>query len=115
MMDRIPVDLRAKHTEVKWQEKFDHFSLEFTPIWFDWVQWLLVLGGLKYAETASSSRYLSAIYGVRAVLMLVYFQAFFFRRDFWGFPFTDKREGLRRLLSLVLSGALAGLAITAVN
>jgi hypothetical protein len=104
---RINVDFRAKKAEWQWQDVFDIFWLDFTPTWFEWVQWLLVLGALGYVAHLTHSRLIGILNGMSYWFLWFYFQSYFFRIEFIGIPFLSKREGLRRTVSLCISGALA--------
>jgi hypothetical protein len=103
------VDLSSKKTEAEWQTAIDRFWLDTTPEIFKWLGWVAALAALKVIEQKSGSKIVSAMNGLCYVAMIFYFNAFFFQYEFINTPFV-KNSKLRRFVSLVISGALAGLA-----
>jgi hypothetical protein len=102
---KMKVDFGATKTEMKWQETLDDFWKRATPLWFDWLQWIVVLGAIRFFAVESHSRVLLLAYGFSHVAVLLYLQALFFSVEFSGLPFIKSRRA-RRLASLSLSGIL---------
>ena len=85
----------------------DRFFLLFTPEWFRWLGWIIVLGALMWLQRMSGSAVVAAIYGISFANLLAYFEAFFFQR------FRELQEqtlGTARSRSHKLSFGLATIA-----
>jgi len=106
----IEVDLSRKKTEAGWLEAQDRFWLAFTPKLFEWLEWVAVLGALRFVQTKSGKAWLGSLVWFCTVAMLFYFMAFFYRFKFVGIPWLQS-ERAHRLVSLAVSGALAIAAI----
>ena len=39
----MKIDFREKKTEAQWQETLDDFWKRATPLWFDWLEWVLLI------------------------------------------------------------------------
>lgn len=51
----MQINLKEEKTEQEWQKTFDEFWLKFTPKWFEWLGWLLIIGALNYITELSDS------------------------------------------------------------
>lgn len=105
-LSEVVVDFGARKTEWEWQVLFDLTFIKLVPEWFKWVTWAFVLGALKLLHIKTGSIAVGIIMGISHAALLMYFNALFFRLRFVGFP----RVRSSRLLSLAVSGILAGLA-----
>jgi hypothetical protein len=103
---RIELDFRHRETEAGWQGVIDHFALEATSKWFEWLGWVLVLAAFQYVADQSGSRFARAIPALSVVLLWLYFNAFFFRLHFKGWPLVRSAR-VERILSVVVSGLLS--------
>lgn len=101
----MKIDLGSKKTEAEWQKTVDDFCKKATPLWFQWLEWLLILGVVTYLAEQSESALLKAVSGLSYWMLFLYLQALFFSLEFYGFPWT-KSERARRIVSLVLSALL---------
>lgn len=106
--EKMPTWWSAKKTEAEWQKTIDYFFLNFTPKWFTFLGWLLILGVLKYIDLETDSRWISLIYGIS---FMTFF--FFLQSAFYNFPFykllpekfiISKRFAF--VFSIVTAGAL---------
>ena len=41
MAETKKIDLSAKKTEAEWAETNDRFFLKATPVWFEWLEWII--------------------------------------------------------------------------
>ena len=101
----MKIDFNEKKSELKWQETLDNFWKRVTPLWFDWLQWILVLGVIGYLaqQTRSVVLYISYIFSYGALLS--YLVALFYSLAFTGFPLI-KSKRIKRIASLITSGIL---------
>jgi hypothetical protein len=102
----MKVNLKARKTEIHWQEAIDDFWKKFTPAWFDWIQWIPTLGVITYLAKQTQSFALAVLTTVSYFALFFYLQSIFFAIEFKGFP-KIKSKRLQRLLSLILSGILS--------
>ena len=103
---RKKVDLGAKKTEAEWQETIDDFWKRVTPLWFQWLEWLLILGVVAYLAKQTQTVVLKLVSGLSYAMLFLYLQALFYSVEFYGFPLI-KSERVRRIASLILSAALS--------
>jgi len=102
----IELDLRRRETEAGWQRVIDTFALEATPKWFEWLGWVLVLAAFQYLAGQSGSRLVRPIPVLSAGLLWLYFNAFFFRMRFKGWPLVRSTR-VERVMSIAISGVLS--------
>ncbi len=99
------IDFQTKKTEFEWQQEFDSFWLNFTPKWFNWVGWILIIGAITYLSEKSDSIFLYITKFISFFALFFYFQSFFYSFEFYGIPWV-KNERVRRGISILISGAL---------
>ena len=103
---RIEVDLRHRETEAGWQRVIDRFALEAAPKWFEWLGWVLVLSAFQFVADQSGRPVARLVPAACGAMLLLYFNAFFFRVQFKGWP-GIKSQRAERAISVVLSGLLS--------
>ena len=102
----IKIDLRRQETEAGWIAVQDRLGLKATPVWFNWIGWIIALGALHYFHDKSQSIAIAIIIGISYVLLWFYFIGFFFRFEIKGIPFLAKPR-IARLISFIISGSFA--------
>jgi len=102
----MKIDFKEKKTEAGWQRTIDSFWKKATPHWFEWLEWVLVLGVITFLAEQTQSIVLRVVTGVSYVALLFYLQSIFFSLEFHGFPLI-KSERTRRVVSLLLSAILS--------
>lgn len=45
--EKIPVNISERKTEDGWMNAQDDFFLSATPIWFEWLKWMAILGVIR--------------------------------------------------------------------
>lgn len=70
--DRV-IDLAAKKTEDGWSYAIQGFFERFTPLWFQWVGWVIALGGVSYLADISGSLILKLIEFISYWLLSFYY------------------------------------------
>jgi len=45
----VELDFRRRDTEGGWLSILDRFGLAAAPTWFDWLEWILILGAFEYS------------------------------------------------------------------
>ncbi len=75
------IDLQTKKTEFEWQQVFDRFWLDFTPKWFNWLGWILIIGAITYLSEKTDNVYLNITKFISAFALFFYFQGFFYSFD----------------------------------
>ena len=108
--DKIIVDFERKDTEAGWIRTIDNFAFKATPLWFNWLSWILLMGVFQYFLEKSQHILAKIVLGIivfiSATLLWCYFNAVFFRLEFRGFPFITKPKYIR-IASFILSGIMA--------
>lgn len=100
------VDFQARKSEAGWQEALDRFWRRATPLWFEWLEWVLILGVISFVAEKTQSLLLLILRRLSYVALFFYLNAVFYQFEFHGFPFVTS-DKLRRTLSLPLSGIVA--------
>jgi len=102
MDDVKKVDLSAKKTEAEWGKAIDSFFLYATPLWFDWLKWIIIMGAIQVVADKTQDRLVQMIYHLSYFFLAWYMFGFFYRIEFQGIPLI-KSEGKRRIVSGILS------------
>jgi hypothetical protein len=100
------VVLGDQKTEAEIQKSIDIFWLKATPEWFKWLSWVLILGVFTFLDKNYKSLITSTATTISYLCLFFYFQSYFFSIKFHERLFV-KSSRIRRLISLMLSGALA--------
>lgn len=102
----MKIDFNARKTELEWQETLDNFWKRATPLWFDWLQWILVLGVIGYLAQQSRNVILIITYVFSYIALFFYLQGIFFSLEFKGLLLIKSKRA-QRIASLILSGILS--------
>ena len=102
MVEAKKINLSAKKTEAEWAEANDRFFLKATPVWFEWLEWIIIIGAIQVIADKTQDRYVQLIGVISYVFLFFYFLAFFYRIEFHGIPLI-KSEIIRGIVSSVLS------------
>jgi hypothetical protein len=102
----MKIDLKAKKTEADWQKTLDIFWTKATPQWFQWLEWILILGAIAFLTEKTQNITLDIVSGISYIALFFYLQSFFFSLEFHGFPLL-RSERAKRLVSLIVSGLLS--------
>jgi len=102
----MKIDFSVRKTELGWQETLDNFWKRVTPLWFDWLQWILVLGVIGYLAQQSRNVIIIITYTFSYVALFFYLQGLFFSLEFRGLPLIRSKRA-QRIASLILSGILS--------
>ncbi|MBA3963597.1 MAG: hypothetical protein H0X40_17095 [Chthoniobacterales bacterium] len=96
-----------RETEGGWLGACDRFALTAAPTWFNWLEWVFVLGALDYLAAKSGAWLAHLAAAVALGLLWMYFNAFFVRLQLKGW-FGVHSAGPERALATVASSVLAG-------
>jgi len=102
----IEVDFRRRETEGGWSAGIDRLGLAAAPVWFTWLEWILILGGLEYLAGKSGAIFARLTAGVSIALLWFYFNGFFSRFHFKGW-FRIQSPAIERILSITASSIIA--------
>jgi hypothetical protein len=102
----MKINFKARKTELQWQEDFDNFWVGAMPLWFDWLQWIIVLGVVSFLAQQSRNIVLLITYTFSYIALFFYLQGIFFTIEFKGFPLM-KSKRLQKVISIVISGILS--------
>ncbi len=103
----VEVDFSRRDTEASWQGTLDRVGLAAAPVWFAWLEWVLILGAFEYLAGKSGAAVARLVSGVSIALLWFYFNGFFYRIHFKGW-FRIRSATAERILSIGFSGILAG-------
>ena len=84
----------------------DRFALQAAPIWFTWLEWVLVLGAFDYLAAKSGSWLTRVAAAVTLGLLWMYFNSFF-RRLHCKRWFGIHKPGGERAISSIASAVVA--------
>lgn len=99
-------DFKTKENIRQSIKTWDNFWIKVTPIWFDWMQWILVLGLVGYLVEQTRNIVLFIVYSFSYISFYFYIQGIFYAVDFQGFPFIKSKRA-QRGASIILSGIIA--------
>ena len=102
MVETKKVNLSAKKTEAQWSEAYDRFFLHATPVWFKWLEWMIIIGAIQVIADKTQDRFVQLINIISYFFLMFYFVGVFYNIEFHGIPFI-KSEGRRQLVSAILS------------
>lgn len=102
MVETKKINLSAKKTEAEWAEANDRFFLKATPVWFEWLEWIIIIGAIQVIADKTQDRFVQLIGNISYFFLMFYFLAFFYRIEFHGIPWI-KSERRRQLVSTILS------------
>jgi hypothetical protein len=102
----VEVDFRRRETEAGWQGVLDRFGLAAAPIWFEWLEWVLVLGAFEYLAIKSKLWPARIAVLISVGVLWFYFSGFFYNVHFKGW-FRIRSAVVERILSIIISGVLA--------
>lgn len=102
----MKVNFKSKKTEEQWQASIDEFWIKVTPLWFDWLQWILVLGVISFLAKETDNKILIGVSGFSYLAFFFYLQSLFYSIEFKGFPIIQSKRG-QRIISLIVSGVLS--------
>jgi hypothetical protein len=81
------------------------FFLNATPLWFDWLKWVIIIGVIKVVADKTQDPLVQLSLGISYIFLMLYLMGFFYRIDFH-IP-SIKSEGKRLIISALLSGLLS--------
>lgn len=99
----MKIDLQL---EAQVQKTIDKVFLKVTPLWFTWLGWVIMIGGLDFLSEITNNVILKIVYVLSYWALWFYLQGLFFSLEFHGLPFI-KTERTRRIVSLIISAILA--------
>ncbi len=102
----VEVNFRRRETEGGWFRTLDRFGLAAAPVWFDWLEWVLVLGAFEYFAGKNGAWLARLISAISIPILWFYFNGFFFRIYFRGW-FRIRSANTERIVSIFVSGILA--------
>jgi hypothetical protein len=103
----MSIDLQAKKTEEEWQQFNNRVIPSATKLWFDWVEWVLIMGALWYLMGKTKSWAVGIAVVISFVMFTAYFNSYILNQiSFYNFPFV-KSEKVTRWLSLSLAVAIS--------
>jgi len=100
------INFGAKKTEYEWQQAMDGFYLKFIPKWFDFLNWIVLLGIFHFLAEYTQDWKLKIIYAISMIGLWVFLQSYFFNIHLEGLPFM-KKESAKRLFSIIIGGMIS--------
>lgn len=100
------ITFNTKKTEAEWIKWMDKTAIKYVPKWYEFLNWLVLLGLLNYLSETSGNVKLKLLYGISIAGMFYYLQSYFYSFEFDGIPFI-KKISIKRIFSLLISGLLA--------
>jgi hypothetical protein len=92
------------------QQTIDQFALAVTPLWFEWLNWVLIMAVLRYAAD---------VHGVALAWTLLYYSYlavfYYSMAHTWRFCTSLELSVKRRWLSILVTMLIAGIPPIVVN
>jgi len=83
----------------------DKFWIKFVPKWFDFLNWIVLLGIFHFLAEYTKNWTLKVIYAVSMIGLWMYVQSHLFNIHFEGIPFI-KSERTEWLISLIIAAVV---------
>ena len=99
----MKIDFETQDTEAGWQNRLDRLLLVAAPKWFEWMEWLLILGALTFVSEKTSNIAVQLITSISYVFLLLYFQHYFYKFEFVNMPLVKKHQRVARATSIAVS------------
>jgi len=113
MKHRI-IDLDKKKTEAGWQRGLDVFFITAIPKWFEFLNWLVILGLFRYLVVVTDNLLIKLIYYLSIIGLYKYIEAMIFNIRFKSRGFS-KLGKYRRVISFTLSFLVITLIFQSLN
>ncbi len=107
--NRVSTWWDVKKTEAERIEDMDTFFLKYTPLWFEFIGWIILLGALKYIEQTSQSKWVGLIYILSFLGLYFYLQALLYNFPF--FKFLPSKFIKSERFAFVFSITTAGISL----
>ena len=104
-MNPVQIDLAAKETEYEWTRTLDDFWKKVGPQWFQWLEWMIILGALDFAASDTESTVLRLATGLSYGILWLYLSAVTSSVEWRGWQ-RSWPGWARRIVSSVLSALL---------
>lgn len=105
MVEAKKINLSAKKTEAEWIEALDNFFLKATPVWFKWLEWIIIIGAIQVIADKTQDGFVQLIGSFSYIFLFWYFVAFFYHIEFQGIPLIKSKK-IRGIVSFALSVSL---------
>lgn len=80
-------DIKVKKTDTERMEARDRFFLNFTPVWFNWLEWVIIIGAIQIIAAKTYDLFVNLVLGLSYCFLMLYMVAFFYRIKFYDFQF----------------------------
>ncbi len=97
----MKIDLTSKKSEADWIKSVDKFWLTFTPHFFELIEWLIVIGLIKYLSEKYDLLILKVILGISYLFLTFYVSSGLYSTKFLIRKMKSPR--LELLISLLIS------------
>jgi hypothetical protein len=101
--EEITIDFTTKKTELGWIQLLDRTAINYVPKWFNFLNWVVILGLLNYLSSTSNDWKVKLIYALSMIGLFIYLQGYFYSIKFIGFP-VIRNEKFKVLISSFISG-----------
>lgn len=98
-------DYKTRKSKKLLSYKSNKVILEFTPIWFQWLGWILILGTLTLLYERTGNVATGCIVLFSHILFFYFFVKYFYQFDWQSFPFI-KSQKIAFIISVLLSGII---------
>lgn len=108
------INFGAQKTEHEWQQAMDRFYLKYIPKWFDFLNWIVLLGIFHFLAEYTQDWKLKLIYTISIIGLWMFLQSYFFNIHLEGLPLM-KNDRAKRLFSLIIGGIISTGVIILLN
>lgn len=100
------INLLAKKTEYEWQKAFDGFLLSYIPKWYEFLNWIVLLGIFNFLTDLTKDWKIKILYIISNVGLFFYLQSYFFNIHITGTQLI-KSKAAKRFFSLFIGGLIS--------
>ena len=100
------INLAAKKTEYEWQKAMDGFLLTYIPKWYEFLNWIVLLGIFNFLTDLTKDWKIKTLYIISNVGLFFYLQSYFFNIHIAGIPLIKSRAA-KRFFSLIIGGLIS--------
>ena len=100
------INFQARKTEHEWQKSVDLFWLKYIPKWYEFLNWIALLGIFSFLSDLIKDWKITSLYIISNIGLFFYLQSYFFNIKIEGIPFVKKKRS-KRIVSVIIGGLIS--------
>lgn len=103
------IDFNVKKTEAGWIKSVDDFWLKFTPIFFRFLEWLIVVTVFHFIADRTKHKGVILLSGMSYISLALFIQSFLFNIEYKGVLFINSLN--KRMIFSILMASIISILI----